>query len=335
MKSKSSWALLLLLLSGIVLGGFIGEMTAKVPGLSWLNFGESFGLNDPLILNLGILVITFGLSIRITMASIINNFNLPFSVGKGDICRIVYLERQERRNVSMEKKNGKTMKGLPISERPYEKVLEKGPVSLSDAELLSVILRSGTKNIPVRDMAEEILNAGNPPGLAGLLHGTVEDYKEIRGVGEVKAIQLACIGELSARIWKAAASEKTIVFDAPSKVAAFYMEEMRHLEQENLKLLLLNTKNILLRDITVSRGTVNASCATPREIYIEALRFRACGIILLHNHPSGDPAPSREDCLFTERVREAGSLMGVPLLDHIIIGDNSYVSLRERGIFET
>ena len=84
----------------------------------------------------------------------------------------------------MEKKNGKTMKGLPISERPYEKVLEKGPVSLSDAELLSVILRSGTKNIPVRDMAEEILNAGNPPGLAGLLHGTVEDYKEIRGVAQ-------------------------------------------------------------------------------------------------------------------------------------------------------
>ena len=234
----------------------------------------------------------------------------------------------------MEKKNGKTMKGLPISERPYEKVLEKGPVSLSDAELLSVILRSGTKNIPVRDMAEEILNAGNPPGLAGLLHGTVEDYKEIRGVGEVKAIQLACIGELSARIWKAAASEKTIVFDAPSKVAAFYMEEMRHLEQENLKLLLLNTKNILLRDITVSRGTVNASCATPREIYIEALRFRACGIILLHNHPSG-PGTQPGRLPLHRTVREAGKLMGIPLLDHIIIGDNSYVSLRERGIFET
>ncbi len=113
------------------------------------------------------------------------------------------------------------------------------------------------------------------------------------------------------------------------------MEEMRHLEQENLKLLLLNTKNILLKDTTVSIGTVNASCATPREIFIEALRSRACGIILLHNHPSGDPTPSREDCLFTERVMEAGKLMGVPLLDHIIIGDNSYVSLRERGIFET
>ena len=191
----------------------------------------------------------------------------------------------------MEKKNGKTMKGLPISERPYEKVLEKGPVSLSDAELLSVILRSGTKNIPVRDMAEEILNAGNPPGLAGLLHGTVEDYKEIRGVGEVKAIQLACIGELSARIWKAAASEKTIVFDAPSKVAAFYMEEMRHLEQENLKLLLLNTKNILLRDITVSE-TVNASCATPREIYIERCASGPAGSSCSTTIPAGTRHPA-------------------------------------------
>ena len=244
---------------------------------------------------------------------------------KRKVAQVICLSREDE-------KNGKTMKGLPISERPYEKVLEKGPVSLSDAELLSVILRSGTKNIPVRDMAEEILNAGNPPGLAGLLHGTVEDYKEIRGVGEVKAIQLACIGELSARIWKAAASEKTIVFDAPSKVAAFYMEEMRHLEQENLKLLLLNTKNILLRDITVSRGTVNASCATPREIYIEALRFRACGIILLHNHPSGDPEPSRSDRLLTCRIREAGEVVGITLIDHLIIGDRRYLSFRREKL---
>ncbi len=122
----------------------------------------------------------------------------------------------------MEKKCGKTMKGLPVSERPYEKVLEKGR---------GVALGRGT---PLRDPAlrdERIsrcgrwrrrsLNAGNPPGLAGLLHGAVEDYKEIRGVGEVKAIQLACVGELSARIWKAAASEKTVVFDAPSKGGGF------------------------------------------------------------------------------------------------------------------
>ena len=213
----------------------------------------------------------------------------------------------------MEKKNGKTMKGLPISERPYEKVLEKGPVSLSAAELLSVIMRSGTKNIPVRAKAEEILNAGNPPGLAGLLHGTVEDYKEIRGVGEVKAIQLACIGELSARIWKAAASEKTIVFDAPSKVAAFYMEEMRHLEQEEIRVMFLNTKQNLIRDLLVSKGTVNASVVTPREILIEGLRCLAVSMILVHNHPSGDPSPSESDVLLTRRVQEAGNVIGISL----------------------
>ena len=232
----------------------------------------------------------------------------------------------------MEKKNGKTMKGLPISERPYEKVLEKGPVSLSDAELLSVILRSGTKNIPVRDMAEEILNAGNPPGLAGLLHGTVEDYKEIRGVGEVKAIQLACIGELSARIWKAAASEKTIVFDAPSKVAAFYMEEMRHLEQEEIRVMFLNTKQNLIRDLLVSKGTVNASVVTPREILIEGLRCLAVSMILVHNHPSGDPSPSESDILLTRRVQEAGNVIGISLLDHIIIGDKRFLSFRQQQI---
>ena len=232
----------------------------------------------------------------------------------------------------MEKKNGKTMKGLPISERPYEKVLEKGPVSLSDAELLSVILRSGTKNIPVRDMAEEILNAGNPPGLAGLLHGTVEDYKEIRGVGEVKAIQLACIGELSARIWKAAASEKTIVFDAPSKVAAFYMEEMRHLEQEEIRVMFLNTKQAMVRDQIMARGTVNASVMTPREVLIEGLRCRAVSMVLVHNHPSGDPTPSRADILLTKRLKEAGDLVGITLIDHIVIGDRRYLSFREENL---
>ena len=113
------------------------------------------------------------------------------------------------------------------------------------------------------------------------------------------------------------------------------MEEMRHMEQENLKLLILNTKNRLIREVDISRGTVNASLSTPRELFIEALRYRGVGIILLHNHPSGDPTPSKEDCLYTRRIQQAGNLLGIPLLDHIIIGDNSYVSLKERGIFET
>ena len=229
-----------------------------------------------------------------------------------------------------------TMKQLPKEDRPYEKCLESGAASLTDAELLAVIIRTGSREETSLELARQILSLeGQENRLLGLLHHSLEDYCRIKGVGKVKGAQLMCIGELSRRIWNCKARETPVSFTHPEQIADYYMEDMRHLEQENLKLLLLNTKNILLRDITVSRGTVNASCATQREIYIEALRFRACGIILLHNHPSGDPAPSREDCLFTERVREAGSLMGVPLLDHIIIGDNSYVSLRERGIFET
>ena len=229
-----------------------------------------------------------------------------------------------------------TMKQLPKEDRPYEKCLESGAASLTDAELLAVIIRTGSREETSLELARQILSLeGQENRLLGLLHHSLEDYCRIKGVGKVKGAQLMCIGELSRRIWNCKARETPVSFTHPEQITDYYMEDMRHLEQENLKLLLLNTKNILLRDITVSRGTVNASCATPREIYIEALRFRACGIILLHNHPSGDPAPSREDCLFTERVREAGSLMGVPLLDHIIIGDNSYVSLRERGIFET
>jgi DNA repair protein RadC len=229
----------------------------------------------------------------------------------------------------------KTMKSLPVSERPYEKAEEYGPKSLSDAELLAVILRTGARDVPARELAEKILKLGNPPGLCGLLHNTLQDYMEIRGVGKVKAVQLACVGELSRRIWKSAAVGEELVFDHPAKIADYYMEEMRHLEQENLKLLILNTKNVLIRDVDISRGTVNASLATPRELFIEALRYRGVGIILIHNHPSGDASPSREDCLFTKRVQEAGNLMGIPLLDHIIIGDTTYVSLRERGILST
>ena len=224
------------------------------------------------------------------------------------------------------------MKSLPVSERPYEKAMEQGVHRLSDAELLSVILRTGTKDRSARDLAEEILKLGDPSGLPGLLHHTLPDYKEIRGIGNVKAVQLACIGELSKRIWKSAKTGGAFVCRYPDEIASYFMEEMRHMEQEHLKVLLLNTKNVLLKDVDISIGTVNASIATPREIFIEALKFRGSGIILIHNHPSGDPSPSTEDVLFTKRVLEAGKLMGVPLLDHIIIGDNSYVSLKERGI---
>lgn len=227
------------------------------------------------------------------------------------------------------------MKTLPVSERPYEKAAACGPEGLSNAELLSVILRTGTREHPAIELAELILQLGEPAGLRGLLHHSLEDYLEIKGIGRVKAVQLTCIGELSRRLWQASETGERPAFHNPKQIADFYMEELRAKEQENLKLLILNTKNILIKDVNISRGTVNASVATPRELFIEALRCRGAGIILLHNHPSGDPEPSREDCLFTLRVQEAGQIMGIPLLDHIVIGDHSYVSLKERGIFTT
>ena len=218
------------------------------------------------------------------------------------------------------------------AERPYEKAAEYGVESLSDAELLAVILRTGTKDKSVRDLAEEILKLGNPSGLPGLLHHSLADYQEIRGIGSVKAVQLSCIGELSKRIWKSAKVTSELICRNPAVIAEYFMEEMRHKEQEFLKMLILNTKNVLMKDIDISKGTVNASLATPREIFIEALKYRGTSVILLHNHPSGDPTPSNDDCLFTKRVAEAGKMIGISLLDHIIIGDNSYVSLKERGI---
>ena len=123
-------------------------------------------------------------------------------------------------------------------------------------------------------------------------------------------------------------------FDTPETIARYYMEDLRHQKQEAMKLLLLNTKSRLIGESDISRGTVNASVISPRELFVEALQKDAVSIILLHNHPSGDPAPSREDILITRRVHEAGMMIGVELLDHIIIGDNRYSSMREDGILK-
>ena len=224
-----------------------------------------------------------------------------------------------------------TMKELPPEERPYEKCFTHGPEALSDAELLSVIIRTGTKKDSSLALSRKILE-GEDGGLLSLLHRSLPELMEIRGIGPVKASQLLCIGELSRRIWRQAASGETLSFHSPEAIAGYYMEEMRHREQEEFRAMFFNTKQVLIKELLVSRGTVNASLATPREIFIEALRYRAVSLILVHNHPSGDPSPSREDVAFTKRVRLAGEVVGIALLDHIIIGDNAFMSLKERGI---
>ena len=221
------------------------------------------------------------------------------------------------------------MKDILKDDRPYEKCLKKGAAALSDTELLAVILRSGIKGKSALELARTILDS--PCGDGGILnihHLTLEKLKTVKGIGTVKAVQILCLSELAKRLSKATASER-LEFNDPATIAEYYMEEMRHRKQECMKLLMLNTKSKLIGETNISQGTVNSTVVSPRELFIEALEKEAVSIILVHNHPSGDPTPSNHDILLTKRVKDAGALIGVDLLDHIIIGNNCYVSFAE------
>lgn len=226
-----------------------------------------------------------------------------------------------------------TMKKIPDMERPYEKCIKSGALGLSDAELLAVILRTGSRGENVIELAKRILYHSGGEGILDLHRFSLEQLVKIRGIGKVKAIQLICILELARRLSKAAAAE-SVSFSSPSSVADYYMEDLRHENQEIMKLAMINSKGKLIGENEISKGTVNASIITPREIFIEALQRQAVAVVAMHNHPSGDPAPSSEDIALTKRIQEAGEIIGIELLDHIIIGNNCYVSLREEGILE-
>lgn len=224
-----------------------------------------------------------------------------------------------------------TMKHLPPQMQPYEKCVSYGPEFLTDAELIACIIRSGTKEYTSVALAEHLLNLRKgKDGLTGLCSLSFEELTDVSGIGRVKALQILCVFELAKRMSRQQA-KKTLNFSEPGSIADYYMEDFRHKEQENLLLLLLDNKSNLLGEKTVFTGTVNSSIVSPREIYLEALKFHAVGIILLHNHPSGDPAPSDADRRITRKIRDAGSLLDIPLLDHIIIGDKKYVSFHEEG----
>lgn len=220
-----------------------------------------------------------------------------------------------------------------ITELPYEKFLKYGPESLSEAELLAIILRTGTKDCNSVELGKKILELSVSPnrGLLGLNHVSVEELKQIRGIGEVKAVKIKCISELSMRMSKAK-KEPLLRFDKPETVADYFMEQLRHEEREKVVLLCLDNKAQMLSQTVLSVGTVNASLVSPREIFQYALKMQAVYIMMLHNHPSGDPKPSRQDMEITERIIKTGELMDIPLLDHLIIGDNRYISFKESGL---
>ena len=168
--------------------------------------------------------------------------------------------------------------------------------------------------------------------MLGLMHLTLPKLTSLKGIGRVKAVQLMCVGEISKRIWKRKARENQTAFCSPKAVAEYFQEDMRHLRQEQFYIMLFDTKQKLIRDVLISKGTVNTSLASPREIFIQALKYEAVSLILVHNHPSGDPSPSKQDIALTQKVLEAGSLIGIGLLDHVVIGEHSYVSMKERGL---
>lgn len=232
---------------------------------------------------------------------------------------------------SKKERIGKTMKmkDIPISERPYEKLEMYGAESLSNAELLAIIIKSGTKDETVIEVAQKVLSLKDNTSsddLRFLQDISIKEFMSIKGIGKVKAIQLKAVSELTKRISRPINSPK-IVIKTPEAIANILMPELRYEKREVLKLVILNNKNVLQKIVNISQGATNSVLVEPKEILLESIKAQANRIILVHNHPSGDPTPSNDDFRVTDRIFECADMMGIELLDHIVIGDGKYESI--------
>lgn len=220
------------------------------------------------------------------------------------------------------------LKDLPEEDRPRERMMHAGAEALSHAELLAILLRTGTKNESALLVAQRILN------YIGSLHKLADmsymELTEIKGIGTAKALQLLAGLELGRRMARSRMDEQAAI-RRPQDAAHLVMESMRYYKREHFICLFLNTKNKVLAQETISIGTLDASLVHPREVFRAAIRHGSASVVCLHNHPSGDPTPSEEDIWITKRLMEAGELVGIEVLDHIVIGDQRYVSLKEQG----
>jgi DNA repair protein RadC len=221
------------------------------------------------------------------------------------------------------------IKELPPSEQPRERLRDYGPSALSDAELLAILLRTGLTGLNVVQLAQKLLLEHG--GWAGLQRLSFEEMTKIHGLGEAKAAQVKAALEIGRRLLLAQPEQRPQI-SSPADVANLLLVEMAHLEQEHLRVVLLNTKNYVLKISTVYIGSINSSAVRVGEVFKEALKQNAASIIVVHNHPSGDPTPSPEDVVVTRQLVEAGRLLGVEVLDHLIIGQGRWVSLRERRL---
>ncbi len=218
---------------------------------------------------------------------------------------------------------------LKTAERPREKLLRGGAARLSDAELLSVIISHPQYQEDALAVAASLLETAKG-SLAELSQYRPEEFKSVSGVGDVRAATLSAAMELGRRIASAPSREKLLI-DDPEVVARLFMEPMRHLKKEILRAALISVKNQLISIEDISMGSIRSAGFAPRDIFVEPIRRGAHGIILAHNHPSGDPTPSAADISMTHQIAEGGRLLGITLLDHIIIGDGRFVSLKKEG----
>ena len=220
------------------------------------------------------------------------------------------------------------MKDLPETEKPYEKLESYGAKSLSDAELLAIIIKSGTKSQTAVQVAQQVLTLDKErKGLNFLTEVSIEELQKISGLGRVKAIQIKAVAELANRFLKPSRLVRHVI-TCPEDVANIVMGELKNESQEIIKTVILNNQNELMRIITNSIGTINSNVVEMREILKEPIKSGASKIILIHNHPSGNPEPSKNDISFSIRIRDASEMFGIELLDHIIIGDGVFVSLK-------
>jgi DNA repair protein RadC len=224
---------------------------------------------------------------------------------------------------------GCSVKEWPSGERPREKLLGKGASALTEAELLALVLRTGTGSVTALDLAREVLSSG--PSLRGLGTRTPGELMRIRGIGPAKAVELIAAFEIGRRM-QAEPDEVRPIVRSPEDVARHMVPLLRDRPNEVFFVLLLDAKNALRSKVEITSGTLNASLVHPREVYKVAIDQRAASIIVVHNHPSGNPDPSREDAEVTRQLAEAGRIVGIPLQDHLIVAGDRFTSLAEKGL---
>ncbi len=221
------------------------------------------------------------------------------------------------------------IRDLPADERPRERLMRLGARVMSNADLIAIMMRTGVGGENVLRLAERLL--ARFEGLPGIARASLAELQTVNGVGPVKAVEIKAALELGRRLMAAAPEERPRI-TSPADAANLLMSEMMLLEQEELRVILLDTRNHVLRVKSVYKGSLNTSVVRIGEVFRHAVKDNAAAVIVTHNHPSGDPAPSPEDVHVTRQIRQAGALLDIELLDHIVIGRQRYVSMKERGL---